>query len=86
MEGLDLVLKLKELNLDVSMVGVSAYSTLDWFNKPWLPNYFSDPVLSTFLLKHDVVLIATIIHEMAHQVVYVELLWRKKVFVNFLLK
>ena len=68
----DLALELKERNFDVSIFGVSAYSTLDWLNKPWLPNYFSDPVLSTFLLKHDVVLIATIIHEMAHQVVYVD--------------
>ena len=63
---------MEEQNLDVSLAGVSAYSTLDWLNKPWLPNYFSDPVLSTFLLKHDAELIATLIHEMAHQIVYVK--------------
>ena len=65
-------LKMEEQNLDVSLAGVSAYSTLDWLNKPWLPNYFSDPVLSTFLLNHDAELIATLIHEMAHQIVYVK--------------
>ena len=64
-------LEMKEQKLDVSVGGVSAYSTLGWLNKPWLPNYFSDPVLSTFLLKHDAELIATLIHEMAHQIVYV---------------
>ena len=37
-----------------------------------MPNYFSDPVLSTFLLNHDAELIATLIHEMAHQIVYVK--------------
>ena len=64
-------LELKQQKLDVSVGGVSAYSTLGWLNKPWLPNYFSDPVLNTFLLKHDAELIATLIHEMAHQIVYV---------------
>jgi predicted aminopeptidase len=64
-------LEMKQQKLDVSVGGVSAYSTLGWLNKPWLLNYFSDPVLSTFLLKHDAELIATLIHEMAHQIVYV---------------
>jgi len=64
-------LEMKQQKLDVSVGGVSAYSTLGWLNKPWLPNYFSDPVLNTFLLKHDAELIATLIHEMAHQIVYV---------------
>ncbi len=64
-------LEMKEQKLDVSVGGVSAYSTLGWLNKSWLPNYFSDPVLSTFLLKHDAELIATLIHEMAHQIVHV---------------
>ena len=64
-------LEMKEQKLDVSVGGVSAYSTLGWLNKPWLPNYFSDPVLSTFLLKNDAELISTLIHEMAHQIVYV---------------
>ncbi|MDE0792444.1 MAG: aminopeptidase [SAR324 cluster bacterium] len=65
-------LEMKQQKLDVSVGGVSAYSTLGWLNKPWLPNYFSDPVLSTFLLKPDAELIATLIHEMAHQIVYLK--------------
>ena len=65
-------LELKQQKLDVSVGGVSAYSTLGWLNKSWLPNYFSDPVLSTFLLKPDAELIATLIHEMAHQIVYLK--------------
>jgi predicted aminopeptidase len=65
-------LEMKQQKMDVSVRGVSAYSTLGWLNKPWLPNYFSDPVLSTFLLKTDAELIATLIHEMAHQIVYLK--------------
>ncbi len=34
-------------------------------------DYFSDPVLSTFLRRNDAEMIAVLIHEMAHQVVYV---------------
>jgi len=58
--------EMKQQELDVSVEPVTAYSTLGWLNKPWLPNYFSDPVLSTFLLQRDAELIATLIHEMAH--------------------
>ena len=68
----DFALEMKQQNLDVSLGGVSAYSTLGWLNKPWLPKYFSDPVLSTFLLKPDAELIATLIHEMAHQIIYLK--------------
>ena len=63
--------KMEQQKLDVSVGNTTAYSTLGWLNKPWLPNYFSDPVLSTFLLRPDAELIATLIHEMAHQVVFV---------------
>ena len=63
--------KMEQQKLDVSVGITTAYSTLGWLNKPWLPNYFSDPVLSTFLLRPDAELIATLIHEMAHQVVFV---------------
>jgi len=59
-------------NFDVSIRPVSAYSTLGWLNKSWLPDYFSDPVLSTFLMRHDADLISTLIHEMAHKIVYVK--------------
>ncbi len=57
--------------LDVSVRKVSAYSTLGWLNKSWVPDYFSDPVLSTFLRRNDAEMIAVLIHEIAHQVVYV---------------
>ena len=63
--------EMKEQQFDVSVRPVTAYSTLGWLNKPWLPNYFSDPVLNTFLFRRDAELIAVLIHEMAHQVVYV---------------
>ena len=59
-------------NFDVSIRPVTAYSTLGWLNKSWMPNYFSDPVLSTILRKHDADLIATLIHEMAHKIVFVK--------------
>lgn len=62
-------LQLKDL--DVSMRQVTAYSTLGWLNKSWMPDYFSDPVLSTFLHSNDAEMIAVLIHEIAHQVVYV---------------
>ena len=61
-----------EEDLDVSVRSVSAYSTLGWLNQPWVPDYFSDPVLSTFVKRKDADLAATLIHEMAHQVVYVK--------------
>ena len=63
--------KLHSQELDVSVSQVSAYSTLGWLNKSWMPDYFSDPVLSTFLRRNDTEMIAVLIHEIAHQVVYV---------------
>ena len=63
--------ELRENGFDVSLSYASAYSTLGYLNQIWLPDYFSDPVLSTFLQRSDRELIATLIHEMAHQVVYV---------------
>ena len=63
--------ELRESGFDVSLSYASAYSTLGYLNQSWLPDYFSDPVLSTFLQRSDRELIATLIHEMAHQVVYI---------------
>ncbi len=63
--------EMEQQQLDVSVGPVTAYSTLGWLNKPWLPNYFSDPVLSTFIHRRDAELIAVLIHEMSHQVVFV---------------
>jgi len=47
---------------DVEVGGVSAYSTLGWFN---------DPLISTFINYPDAELARLIFHELAHQVVYV---------------
>lgn len=55
--------KLKAEGYDVDIGGVPAYSTLGWFN---------DPVLSTMLHWSDAVLIGTVLHELAHQRLYVQ--------------
>src|SRR6476469_5797215 len=47
---------------DVQVGGVTAYSTLGWFN---------DPLISTFINFPDAELARLIFHELAHQVVYV---------------
>jgi predicted aminopeptidase len=47
---------------DVEVGGVSAYSTLGWFN---------DPLISTFIHYPDAELARLIFHELSHQVVYV---------------
>lgn len=48
---------------DVFVYGVSAYSTLGWFD---------DPVLNTFMGYPDAELARLVFHELAHQVVYVK--------------
>jgi len=52
---------LDEMNLDVFVGGVPAYSTLGWF---------ADPVLNTFIDYPDTELARLIFHELAHQVAY----------------
>lgn len=54
--------QLRRQGHDVEVGGVSAYSTLGWF---------SDPLISTFIHYPDAELARLIIHELAHQVVYV---------------
>jgi len=54
--------KLKEQGLDVSVAGISAYSTLGWFD---------DPVLNTMLNWRDYTLASLIFHELSHQVIYI---------------
>lgn len=54
---------LKDQGLDVFVGGVTAYSSLGWFN---------DPLLNTFLFRSDERLSATLFHELAHKVLYVE--------------
>lgn len=53
---------LEKQGFDVDVYGVQAYSTLNWF---------SDPVLNTFLVKDEIGLAALLFHEMAHQVLFV---------------
>jgi predicted aminopeptidase len=47
---------------DVQVGGVTAYSTLGWFN---------DPLLSTFINYPDAELARLVFHELSHQVVYI---------------
>jgi predicted aminopeptidase len=54
---------LKRQGYDVYVGGVSAYSTLGWFD---------DPVLSTFIHFTEARTAALIFHELAHQVLYVQ--------------
>ncbi|MGZ3815146.1 MAG: aminopeptidase [Bdellovibrio sp.] len=54
---------LQKENLDTYMRGVSAYSTLGWFN---------DPVLSSMLNYDDYDLVNTIIHETVHATLYIK--------------
>ncbi len=53
----------RQLGLDVYIGGVSAYSTLGWFD---------DPVLSTLLHYDDEQLVETLFHELAHEWLYVK--------------
>ena len=49
--------------LDVHVGGVSAYSTLGWFD---------DPVLSSFLRYPDASMAGLIFHELAHRILYIK--------------
>ncbi len=54
--------RLSERGFDVHVGGVAAYSTL---------GRFDDPVLSTMMRWDDAQLVATLFHELAHQVLYI---------------
>ena len=54
---------LQQEDLDTYMRGVSAYSTLGWFN---------DPILSSMLRYDDYDLVNTIIHETVHATLYIK--------------
>lgn len=58
----DYARELRGAGNDVQVGGVTAYSTLGWFN---------DPLISTFIHYPDAELARLIFHELAHQVVYV---------------
>lgn len=53
---------LKKENYDVYVRGISAYSTLGWFN---------DPVLSSMMRYSDYDMVNTIIHETVHATLYI---------------
>lgn len=55
--------RLKNDGYDVYVSGISAYSTLGWFE---------DPLLSTAIKRSDADLAALIFHELAHQILYVD--------------
>lgn len=54
---------LRDDGYDVSVGGVSAYSTL---------GNFDDPILNTMMQRDDVELVALLFHELAHQLLYVK--------------
>jgi predicted aminopeptidase len=53
--------RLERDGLDVAVEGAIAYSTLGWFD---------DPVLNTFVGRPGAQLVGLLVHELAHQVVY----------------
>jgi predicted aminopeptidase len=55
--------KLKNQGFDIYLGGVSAYSTLGWFD---------DPVLNTMLRWSDIRLATVMFHELAHQQLYIK--------------
>lgn len=55
--------ELKADGYEVHVAGVSAYSTLGWFD---------DPVISTMMRGSDEFLISTVFHELAHQQLYLK--------------
>ncbi len=55
--------KLRTQGYDVFVGGVSAYSTLGWFD---------DPVLNTMLNKDITYLVKVMFHELAYQKVYIK--------------
>jgi predicted aminopeptidase len=58
-----LAAELRADNYDVSLYGVQAYSTLNWF---------ADPILNTFIDSSETRLAGLLFHELAHQLIYVE--------------
>jgi predicted aminopeptidase len=55
--------ELQQQGYDTWVGGVSAYSTLGWFE---------DPVLNTFIFRNDADLAALLIHELSHQILYIK--------------
>ena len=63
--------KLVKRGWDVALKNVRAYSTLKWLNNSFIPDYFKDPILNTFIDRSNTVIIGTLLHEMAHQVIFI---------------
>ena len=55
--------RLQQQGYDTWVGGVSAYSTLGWFE---------DPALNTFIFRADADLAALLIHELSHQILYIK--------------
>jgi len=55
--------ELAQQGYDIHVANVSAYSTLGWFD---------DPVLNTFVYRPEYQLVGLLIHEIAHQQIYID--------------
>ncbi len=55
--------ELREGGMDVYVIGISAYSTLGWFD---------DPLLNTMIQRGEMAMAGIIFHELAHQRIYVK--------------
>lgn len=62
-DALDFAAELRKDDNDVYVGGVSAYSTLGWFD---------DPILSSMLKYGELRLAEVIFHELAHQLIYIK--------------
>ena len=54
---------LEDQGYEVKVGGVQAYSTL---------GFFDDPLLNTFIFKHEVALVELLIHEISHRKLYIK--------------
>jgi predicted aminopeptidase len=60
--AIEFAVELQRQGLDVDVTGITAYSTLGWS---------SDPLLSTMFTEGDTYLAGAVLHELAHQRVYI---------------
>lgn len=55
--------ELRKEGLDVYVAGISAYSTIGWFD---------DPMMNTIIKRDEIRLAGLIFHELSHQVIYIK--------------